>query len=1662
MSWMLSIWTAAALLALCGGQGYSLCASGYHLCLHNETKSVSFLVMQMVSYTEAKPCGGWLPWKTCTVTLYKMIPKTENKTVVMQVAKCCDGYVQVGRYCALPVNRSGEFTAKPGTCPTADGLYPGSEDCEWDMDCPGWQKCCQKLRRSRCAHPESSANDSYIGGYRLNVTVTVKVDYQELMSKDNGLLNHTRLLQAMVTGALPTDDISVYYLSSWPVHPYRTATSLLIGRNSSLSLSDVSSKLHLLLKHIPEVSSVTVEDVDECVESTFPQCSPQADCNNTVGSYQCICRQGYSDVDPSNPGAYCTRDELWTDTETPVTDAPSVNTDYTPASDNSSDISMTTVLNYPSSISYDSSHAALWTSTAPYTSTESPLPTTTCSPPNITSLMWSNVTGTSFDVYWSGQSQTNQTYRVVLSKGSVVTDSWETDETVKALRGLEPGVLYNVAVTPHACGRQGVALAILVKTDCQTLDATARITNVEFTPELQNSSSEAYMNLTRSIEEEIYESLSPEMKAMVDSGLVRIEITNFLRGSVVVNFKIVVSPSQSHNISNVSIALLNSLMNSSKYTVDENNTSINDSDECTSGSHDCSQWANCTNTWGSYTCVCKTGYTDNNPDRPGRVCTSISTSETITPSVTPTLSSTVSTVISLMTQSTSDPVLTPTTTTTNPPTSTTANTDRRSIITAPITTTAAPVTTTTAPVTTTTITIPQVITTATPIPTTSDTTTITTNPITTTTAPLTTTAAPVTITTTPITTTTANTSPVTVTTTPITTTTANTAPVTVTTTPITTTTANTSPVTVTTTPITTTTANTAPVTVTTTPITTTTANTSPVTVTTTPITTTTANTAPVTVTTTPITTTTANTAPVTVTTTPITTTTANTSPVTVTTTPITTTTANTAPVTVTTTPITTTTANTAPVTVTTTPITTTTANTAPVTVTTTPITTTTANTSPVTVTTTPITTTTANTAPVTVTTTPITTTTANTSPVTVTTTPITTTTANTAPVTVTTTPITTTTANTSPVTVTTTPITTTTANTAPVTVTTTPITTTTANTAPVTVTTIPITTTTANTSPVTVTTTPITTTTANTAPVTVTTTPITTTTVNTAPVTVTTTPITTTTVNTAPVTATTTPITTTTVNTAPVTVTTTPITTTTANTSPVTVTTTPITTTTANTAPVTVTTTPITTPAANTAPVTVTTTPITTTTVNTAPVTVTTTPITTTTVNTAPVTVTTTPITTTTVNTAPVTVTTTPITTTTVPITTSTAPVTTTTTPVSTTTAAPVATTTTPITTTTTTTTTLSLTTTSAPPILTTTAMTSITSSPSTNITTTTNVRRTTSMSGDISVRCRGTDITVTVARDFLQDHKVRESDLYLGLPECGVNGGNTTHAQLNVAWGECDTRLVQNETCYTASVTLFNTMANDREEAPTVQLELPVMCTYRKDMVISADSGSTGYDMIKEVIVGLGSFQVRVQLMNGTATLPNNYSLSAEERVVVEVSLNTSSERIKVVINKCWATSTPSPADPQGVTFLENGCPLNSFTEVLSNGNSSTSRVSVQIFSIVEQNVIYLHCQVQICVQIGSDTCVPDCQQRTARSSRTVASSVSSAGPLFKLFQQSFEQEYETAHIIGFACLGVGLSLFFIIAFVCLFYYQRNRIGHYNFNVKPKQETFTYLNFNT
>lgn len=57
----------------------------------------------------------------------------------------------------------------------------------------------------------------------------------------------------------------------------------------------------------------------------------------------------------------------------------------------------------------------------------------------------------------------------------------------------------------------------------------------------------------------------------------------------------------------------------------------------------------------------------------------------------------------------------------------------------------------------------------------------------------------------------------------------------------------------------------------------------------------------------------------------------------------------------------------------------------------------------------------------------------------------------------------------------------------------------------------------------------------------------------------------------------------------------------------------------------------------------------------------------------------------------------------------------------------------------------------------------------------------------------------------------------------------------------------------------------------------------------------------------------------------------------------------------------------------LVPSCPLpKTYTKVLQNGNDSKALLAIQIFSFVEVDVIYLHCQIQICFKTGESSCRP------------------------------------------------------------------------------------------
>uniref|UniRef100_A0A8C2QKZ5 Uromodulin-like 1 n=1 Tax=Cricetulus griseus TaxID=10029 RepID=A0A8C2QKZ5_CRIGR len=269
----------------------------YQLCSYPVTQSVQKLQAVQTSHTAYVHCGGWIPWKKCPKTVYRTqflaveVPESRN------VTDCCKGFEQLGFYCVLPLNRSREFASRPGVCPKAQP-EPSRPPCSLDTDCPGLQKCCSWSGGHRCVSPAPSGTQGILVNW-YNVTVRVKMGFEDLQREDPGFRNHTRLLYSLVTSALQPLSPAVHYLNSTGGRDTFTMESwLLLGLPRLLTVANVSAMLDDMVNRVYEVISIQVQDVNECLHSELHACSGGEHCLNTEGSYQCQLNHTDEDCPP--------------------------------------------------------------------------------------------------------------------------------------------------------------------------------------------------------------------------------------------------------------------------------------------------------------------------------------------------------------------------------------------------------------------------------------------------------------------------------------------------------------------------------------------------------------------------------------------------------------------------------------------------------------------------------------------------------------------------------------------------------------------------------------------------------------------------------------------------------------------------------------------------------------------------------------------------------------------------------------------------------------------------------------------------------------------------------------------------------------------------------------------------------------------------------------------------------------------------------------------------------------------------------------------------------------------------------------------------------------------------------------------------------------------
>ncbi|XP_074672972.1 uromodulin-like 1 [Strix aluco] len=556
---------------------------GYHLCNYSLTKNVFKMVAYQKSYEKSTSCGGWIPWMVCPRTYYKTQYHTVEVPETITLTDCCEGYEQVGLYCSLALNRSSIFASRPGICPV-ENMETSDYPCTFDTECPELKKCCNSSKGAGCVDPMPEGRTFW-----YNVTVLVKMDFNELIRVDSHFLNHSRLLHSMITGALQPLNASVHHIQSNGAEVYSgtVASQVLVGLHQPAPLAEVSSSLKDIVKRVYEVIDTEVQDVNECSYAEFNACPEKNTCVNLEGYYSCDPQHELADIVPY---------QLSQRKEGMAEPTPSSALDPVNTSNSSPSISNSSLLSITNQAT-----------------------DTGCYPSAVRNHQIFSVTSNSFEMSWHVTSTLNHTFQVRVFKGKEIVQNLKTEEMKMVVSQLEAGVMYSAEIRYETCGKISISRQN-VKTEAKVFGVTMRILNYNFTDDFHNVSSSAYEEFSRLLLEQLENSFPPNISALYKSGKLKVQTESLQAGSIIVRLRITVQDPEFPVDASIFAPVLSYLHNGSVFLVDQQNTAVEDWDECAShAENDCSVFAECINLMGSYLCRCKTTM-DTNPSRPGRNC----------------------------------------------------------------------------------------------------------------------------------------------------------------------------------------------------------------------------------------------------------------------------------------------------------------------------------------------------------------------------------------------------------------------------------------------------------------------------------------------------------------------------------------------------------------------------------------------------------------------------------------------------------------------------------------------------------------------------------------------------------------------------------------------------------------------------------------------------------------------------------------------------------------------------------------------------------------------------------------------------------------------------------------------------------------------------------
>ncbi|XP_075432641.1 pancreatic secretory granule membrane major glycoprotein GP2-like [Ascaphus truei] len=268
------------------------------------------------------------------------------------------------------------------------------------------------------------------------------------------------------------------------------------------------------------------------------------------------------------------------------------------------------------------------------------------------------------------------------------------------------------------------------------------------------------------------------------------------------------------------------------------------------------------------------------------------------------------------------------------------------------------------------------------------------------------------------------------------------------------------------------------------------------------------------------------------------------------------------------------------------------------------------------------------------------------------------------------------------------------------------------------------------------------------------------------------------------------------------------------------------------------------------------------------------------------------------------------------------------------------------------------------------------------------------------------------ILKSVFDDLGVNSSLLHMSNPNCKVQETSELHVSITLTYENhtyCGTQVQVNGSHLVYSNELTTGTSVEKEDmipgggliSRSSNISIRFFCVYRYDRIVSLPYPLLTSASLVTFVVQEGEFNVTMTLHQTSAFLKPYYwppIIPLSHRLYVQLQMHGPQTNFTLKLEECWATPAADPSHEIKHPIITNGQANDSTVAMISSGNGSLTRFSLQMFHFVSYTEVYLHCRIWLC-QSNTTECLDKQEQSIERQRRDLSDDpyrkILSCGPI-------------------------------------------------------------------